>query len=193
VATVVASEVVAITEAASAATMADPGVIAEAADIAVMAASVARREASAAAPSAARADIPGWDGVSPVEEHGWAIEPQPMPVSLTAGGMVLEAEQASEPGAPHLPVDGAEVSVSAAVLAGSAVVGVIPAGAGAAGVSASVGAGVGGWAGGVPVGDWAGVLSGIGRRIGITPGDHGATAIRDMFMTIPTEPTLPVL
>jgi hypothetical protein len=75
------------------------------------------------------------------------------------------------------------------------VVGVIPAGDGVVGVSASVGAGAGDWAGGDPDGAWVGGHSGIGHPIttATAPGDPGATAIQVTYTTLPTEPTLPLL
>jgi len=145
----------------------------------------------AAGLSAARADIPGWGAVSPVEEPGLATERHPMRASLTASGTASAAsleERVSEPATLHLLEDGVE-AMEDGVEAGA-----IPAGVGAAGDWASVGD----WDGGVLVGVGAGVgvRSGIGRRTDITPGDLG-TGIPGTFTIILTEvcgsrPLLPV-
>lgn len=159
----------------SRATMADREPIAEGTeDIAVMAASD-RREALAVAGSAGRAVIPAWAVAFPAEEPGWGTVPQLTRPWRTASGTDSAAERALEPGMRHSPELGMAVGVAGTVD------GVIPAGDGAGAVGVRVGDGGG------PVGRGAGLLFGIGRRIGIAPGDPGGMGTRGMCTTIRTE------
>lgn len=65
---------------------------------------VARLKVSAEGPSDAWADIRPRGAALLVGEHGWATMRPLTPVSQMGAGTVLDAELASEPVMPHLPV-----------------------------------------------------------------------------------------